>query len=102
MSVQTVTIQVDPSTAEILQALKAKAEAQGVSLDTLLLPLAEGTNGVATIQAEPQPRNEAMLQALRESEELLKDMPVRGSTEETLKMIREARAGRMWGYEPTE
>lgn len=102
MSAQTVTIQVDQSTAEILQTLKAKAEAQGVSLDTLLLPLAEGANGVATIQAEPPPRNEAMLQALRESEELLKDMPVRGSTEETLKMIREARAGRMWGYEPTE
>jgi len=102
MSAQTVTIQVDPSTAAILQTLKAKAEAQGVSLDTLLLPLAEGTNGIATIQAEPPPRNEAMLQALRESEELLKDMPVRGSTEETLKMIREARAGRMWGYEPIE
>jgi hypothetical protein len=102
MSAQTVTIQVDPATAAILQTLKARAEAEGVSLDALLLPLAEGTNGKAVLQENPPPRNEAMLQALRESEELLKDMPVRGSTEETLKMIREARAGGMWGYESTE
>ncbi len=80
----------------------AKAEAQGVSLDSLLLPLAEGMNEAPVVEEEAPPRNEAMLNALRESEELLKDMPVRGSTEETLKMIREARAGRMWGYEPTE
>ena len=47
-------------------------------------------------------RNEAMLAALQRSAERLKDMPVRGSTEETLKMIRRARAGEMWGYEPTD
>ncbi len=50
----------------------------------------------------PTPRNEAMLSALERSRERLKDLPVSGSTEETLKMIREARAGKMWGYEPTE
>jgi len=47
MSEPTVTIQVDPSTAALLQALKEKAAAQGVSLDTLLRPLIEGENGTA-------------------------------------------------------
>ena len=49
-----------------------------------------------------QPRNEVMLAIIERSHERLKDMPVRGSTEETLKMIRRARAGEMWGYEPTD
>ncbi len=53
-------------------------------------------------EALPVRPNEAMLSALERSRERLKDMPVSGSTEETLKMIREARAGKMWGYEPTE
>jgi hypothetical protein len=39
MSTKSVTIQVAPQVAEILQALQEKAEAEGVSLDTLLLPL---------------------------------------------------------------
>lgn len=50
----------------------------------------------------PNPRNEAMLAVLERSQERLKDLPIGGSTEETLKMIREARGGKMWGYEPTE
>lgn len=94
-----VMIEVEPSTAALLQKLKEKATAQGVSLDALLRPLAEETNSAP---AEAAPRNEAMLAVLARSAERLKDMPVRGSTEETLQMIREARAGRMWGYEPTE
>ena len=48
------------------------------------------------------PRNEAMLAVLRRSAERHKNTPVNGSTEETLEMIRRARAGEMWGYEPTE
>lgn len=40
MTMETVTIQVAPQTAAILQALQAKAEEQGVSLDALLQPLA--------------------------------------------------------------
>ena len=52
-----------------------------------------------TLPARP---NEEMLSVIKRTSERLKDMPVRGSTEETLKMIREARAGKMWGYEPTE
>ena len=51
---------------------------------------------------EQASRYEGMLAILRRSEERLKNMPVRGSTEETLKMIRQARAGEMWGYKPTE
>lgn len=41
MNSQTITIEVDQSAAAILQALMAKAEAQGVSLTSLLQPLAE-------------------------------------------------------------
>jgi len=98
MTEQTVTIQVAPQIAEILLALQRRAEAQGVTLDSILLPLVP-ENG-ATEDA-PAP-NMAMLRALEETRELLKDMPVRGSTEESLRILREGRAGRMWGYEPTE
>jgi hypothetical protein len=52
--------------------------------------------------AEPPPRNEAMLLALRRSAGRRTDMPTSGSTGETLKMIREGRAGEMWGYEQDE
>lgn len=41
MNTQTVTLQVEPSTAALLQVLQEKAAAQGVSLDALLKPLAE-------------------------------------------------------------
>jgi hypothetical protein len=41
MSAQTVTIQVDPSAAAILQKLMAQAEAQGETLSALLKPLVE-------------------------------------------------------------
>lgn len=41
MNTQTVTLQVEPSTATLLQVLREKAAAQGVSLDALLKPLAE-------------------------------------------------------------
>jgi hypothetical protein len=52
--------------------------------------------------AEPPPRNEAMLSALQRSAERRKDMPTSGSTGETLKIIRAARGGEMWGYEQSE
>lgn len=45
MSTQTVTIQVDPQTAQTLQSLQEKAEAQGVSLDYLLRSVFETPNG---------------------------------------------------------
>lgn len=101
MSVQMTTIEVDQNSAAILQALQEKAEAQGTTLDVLLKPLTEETNEMAVSQDAPS-RNEALLAVIRRTQERLKDMPVRGSTEETLKLIREARAGAMWGYEPTD
>ena len=42
-----------------------------------------------------------MIAALRQSAERLKDVPVSGSTAATLGIIQKARAGEMWGYEPT-
>lgn len=95
------TIEVDQNTAALLRALQEKAEAQGTTLNALLKPLTEVENGTAASQ-EPPARNEAMLAVIRRTRERLKDMPVSGSTEETLKLIREARAGAMWGYEPTD
>jgi len=91
---------------EIVQALIAQANASGLTVNEYLrrlLNLAIGTQPQELALAEqPQLRNEEMLTIIRRSRERLKDTPVRGSTEETLKMIREARAGAMWGYEPTD
>ena len=98
MATQIVSIQVDPSSAAILQALMAKAKAQGKTLAALLMPLVE--QGESSVPVPP--RNEAMYAVLQRSAERRKAMPVSGSTEETLKMIRRARAGEMWGYEPTD
>ncbi len=92
---------------EIVQAIIAQAAARGLSVNDYLLQVL-GLNGqlqkpaLAEAPAQPQPRNEAMFAVLQRSAERMKDVPVTGSTEETLKMIREARAGAMWGYEPTD
>jgi hypothetical protein len=93
---------------EILQAIGAQAAARGLSVNDYLRNLL-GLNekqGVDLALAEDQeprpPRNEAMLAVLRRCAERHKNMPFSGSTEETLEMIRRARAGEMWGYEPTE
>ncbi|HMV46946.1 MAG TPA: hypothetical protein PLD20_12675 [Blastocatellia bacterium] len=101
MSSLMTTIEVDQNAAIILHSLKDKAEAQGVSLGELLQNLA-GDKSIVAASFEQALRNEAMLEALRQTKELLKDQPVRGSTTETLKIVREARAGRMWGDEPVE
>ena len=48
MNTQTVTVEVAPQVATILRSLQQTAEAQGVSLDSLLRPLTpmpEGVNG---------------------------------------------------------
>lgn len=44
------TIEVDPAAAAILQTLKAKAEAKGVSLGTLLLPLTENESEKTSVE----------------------------------------------------
>ena len=90
---------------EIIQAITREAAARGLSVNDYLRDLLGLTNGAhqeLALAEEAQPRNEEMLAIIRRSRERLKDMPVRGSTEETLKMIRRARAGEMWGYEPTD
>jgi hypothetical protein len=90
---------------EIARAIIAQATLRGLSVNDYLRQLLRLEGGQAQepfADTTVAPRNEGMLQALRESEDRLKDMPVRGSTEETLKIIREGRAGAMWGYEPTD
>jgi hypothetical protein len=89
---------------DVAHAIIAQAAHHGLSVNDYLRQLLGLEGGQAreapaadTIVAQ---RNEGMLQALRESEERLKDMPVRGSTKETLRIIREGRAGALWGYEP--
>ena len=90
---------------EIVQAIIAQATARGLSINDYLrdlLGLTGGDRQELALAEEPQPRNEEMLAIIRRGRERLRDMPTRGSTEETLKMIRRARAGEMWGYEPTD
>lgn len=91
---------------EVARAIIAQAAHHGLSVNDYLRQLlrlegsqAQEAPGADTTVAQ---RNEGMLQALRESEERLKDTPVRGSTEESLRIIREGRAGAMWNYAPTE
>jgi hypothetical protein len=59
MSVQMTTIEVDRNTAAILQTLKAKADAQGTTLDALLKPLAEGENGTHQPERQMTPKERA-------------------------------------------
>lgn len=88
MSTQMTTIEVDQNTAVIIRLLQQKAEAQGTTLEALLKPLAEEENEAAASQETPQ-RNEAMLAVIRRTQERLKDLPVSGSTEDSLKILDE-------------
>lgn len=102
----------DQIAPEIVQALVAQATAHGLSVNDYLRQLLGLNNGAGAQPAlceERQPRdaapplrNEAMFAALQRSAERLKDVPVSGSTEQTLQIIREGRAGAMYGYEPTD
>jgi hypothetical protein len=90
---------------EIVNAIIAQAKSRGLSVNDYLrqaLGLNEQRQEVAVTEQSPQPRNEAMFAVLQRSAERMKDVPVTGSTEGTLKQIQEARAGAMWGYEPTD
>lgn len=93
------TIEVDQNTAAILRQLNEKAKGMGLTLDALLQSLTETEN---LSKDDSQPRNESMFAVLQRSAERMKNVPVSGSTHETLKLIRTARGGEMWGYEPTE
>lgn len=110
--VKTMNTTLDHIAPEIVQAIVAQAAARGLSANDYLrqlLGLTNGTGAELALSEEPQqrseekpPRNEAMFAALQSSAERLKDVPVSGSTEQTLKIIREGRAGAMYGYEPTD
>ena len=98
----------DQIAPDLLQTLAYQADTRGLSANEYLrhlLGLSNGASAPPALTATPEaapPRNEEMFAILQETEEMLKDMPERGSMEETLRMIRRARAGEMWGYEPTE
>jgi hypothetical protein len=65
MSAQTTFIEVDRSAAAILQALKAKAEDLGVSLTSLLQPLAEEPTSAGEktfYERTPEERAQAFLE----------------------------------------
>ncbi|MCG3163068.1 MAG: hypothetical protein JMDDDDMK_04446 [Acidobacteria bacterium] len=91
---------------EVAQAIIAQATARGLSVNDYLQELIGLSNGISEETQQPDEekpqRNEAMLAALKRSAERLKDAPISGSTEQTLQIIREGRAGAMYGYEPTD
>lgn len=91
---------------EIIQALIAQATANGLSVNDYLARLLGLENGhdkelsLAEMHEEPQP-NPAILAALqRIAARQEKRTFTKGR--DTITMLREARSGMMWGYEPTE
>ncbi|HMV48384.1 MAG TPA: hypothetical protein PLD20_10980 [Blastocatellia bacterium] len=98
MNTQMTTIEVDQNSATILRMLLEKARSQGTTLDALLKPLTEEENGTA-ISQEAQPPEEGMLAVLARSRERWKKMRVSDSTEDSLKILRQGRAGEMYGAE---
>ena len=100
----TVQIEVREETATRLQTI---ARTLKLSLDEYLVKVADlvsvpQSNGATTATEELDPQGQSMLAVLARSAERLKDMPVSGETKDTLEMIRRARDGEMWGYEPTK
>ncbi len=105
----TVQIEVSPEAARIIEALRANAKALDLTLEAYLQRIIEaisllqpsGRGEALAEEATSQP-NFAMLEAIEKVKARAANMPVSGSTEESLKMLREGRAGRMWGDEPAE
>ena len=77
------------------------AACDNVRLDADLARGKESTEPQSCPAVQPA-RNEAMFAVLQRSAQRRKNMPVSGSTAATLKIIREGRAGAMYGYEPTD
>lgn len=102
----------DQVAPEVVQTIITQAAAHELSINDYLrqlLGLSNGTGAELALREAPPshdtkqpPRNEAMFAALQSSAERLKDVPVSGSTEQTLAIIRAGRAGAMYGYEPTD
>lgn len=99
MSLQTMTIEVESNAAVVLQALLEKAKAQGTSLEAMLKPLIENE---AETPVAAAPRNEGMSAVLERTKERWKNMREGGSTEDSLKILHQGRAGELYGYEPIE
>ena len=98
MAGQMTTIEVDRNTAAILETLMEQAKTRGITLDSLLKSLIDAAEGAMNGQDEQlreRVGNEAMLAVLARSAERLKRMPSSGSTEDSLKILYEGRAGRM-------
>jgi hypothetical protein len=92
---------------ETVLRLQAVAEALKLSLDDYLARVADlvpnpKSNGAPPATEELDPQGKAMLAVLERSAERLKDLPVSGETRDTLEMIRRARAGEIWRYEPAK
>lgn len=102
----------DQVAPEVVQAIVAQAAACDLSVNDYLrqlLGISNDAGAELALRAEPQAsdvaqplRNEAMFAALQRSAERLKDVPVSGSTEQTLAIIRAGRAGAIYGYESTD
>ncbi|MDX2043498.1 MAG: hypothetical protein SF097_19935 [Acidobacteriota bacterium] len=88
MNVPMTTIEVNQNAAVILRMLQQKAEGQGTTLEELLKPLAAEISEPEEPR-EVSPRNEAMLAVIRRTQERLKNLPVSGSTEDSLKILDE-------------
>ena len=104
MNAQTATLEV---AADLAETIKANAVARRQSLDEYLREMIEAGKVEAsevpeteTNEAAPTP-NYGMLEALKRISERNKDRPYT-SGEDTQRILREARAGAMFGYEPTE
>lgn len=95
MNTSTATLEI---AADLAIAIKANAAMKRQSLDDYLRNMIEEDN--KSVEAAPTP-NYAMLEALRRIAERSKDMPYT-SGEDTQRILREGRAGAMFGYEPTE
>lgn len=91
--------------ADLAETIKANATARQQSLDEYLREMIEadnvGTSEVPDVAETTPTPNYAMLEALKRISERSKDMPYT-SGEDTQRILREGRAGAMFGYEPTE
>src|SRR5690349_15374294 len=93
--------------ADLAETIKANAVARQQSLDEYLREMIEADKVETSIapdagEAETAPTpNYPMLEILKEISELNKDRPYT-SGEDTQRILREGRAGAMFGYEPIE
>ena len=104
MNSSTATLEV---AADLAETIKANATARQQSLDEYLREMVEAdkaaigeVSDTEIAEAAPTP-NYAMLEILKNISERNKDRRYT-SGEDTQRILREARAGAMFGYEPTE